>query len=308
MKPYTEDYYAARRLGDIRPSASSARVIVPLVLELVQPKSVIDVGCGTGEWLSVFEEHGVEDVWGVDGGWVSKEMLEIVEERFVPHDLEQPFHMDRTFDLVVSLEVAEHLPEECANTFVDSLTRLGPVVLFSAAIPHQGGRNHINEQWPEYWAQRFHDKDYVVIDCLRRRIWRNENVAKWYRQNILMFAAREHLEDQPSLSQEYTLCGTSQLSVVLPENYLEKEEQLNLEKLSPEKRSRLQEKQRKSQVSKLMKRNSKRVAQVFRLKKRNARLRARYSSRRYKLADVVAEKALGIPRGLLRSLKRRISA
>ena len=266
------------------------------------------MGCGTGEWLSVFEEHGIEDVWGVDGGWVSKEMLEIVEERFVPLDLEQPFHMDRTFDLVVSLEVAEHLPEECANTFVDSLTRLGPVVLFSAAIPHQGGRNHINEQWPEYWAERFHDKDYVVIDCLRRRIWRNENVAKWYRQNILMFAAREHLEDQPSLSQEYTLCGTSQLSVVLPENYLEKEEQLNLEKLSPEKRSRLQEKQRKSQVSKLMKRNSKRVAQVFRLKKRNARLRARYSSRRYKLADVVAEKALGIPRGLLRSLKRRISA
>ena len=304
MKPYTEDYYAARRLGDIRPSASSARVIVPLVLELVQPKSVIDVGCGTGEWLLVFEEHGVEDVWGVDGGWVSKEMLEIVEERFVPLDLEQPFHMDRTFDLVVSLEVAEHLPEECANTFVDSLTRLGPVVLFSAAIPHQGGRNHINEQWPEYWAERFHDKDYVVIDCLRRRIWRNENVAKWYRQNILMFAAREHLEDQPSLSQEYTLCGTSQLSVVLPENYLEKVKQLNLEK---EKQLR-SEKQRKRQISKLMKRNSKRVAQVFRLKKRNARLRARYSSRRYKLADVVAEKALGIPRGLLRSLKRRISA
>jgi SAM-dependent methyltransferase len=265
------------------------------------------VGCGTGEWLSVFEEHGVEDVWGVDGGWVSKKRLEIAEERFVPIDLEQPFHIDRTFDLVVSLEVAEHLPEECANTFVDSLTRLGPVVLFSAAIPHQVGRKHINEQWPEYWAQRFHEKDYVVIDCLRRRIWRNENVAKWYRQNILMFAAREHLEEQPSLSEEYTLRGTSQLSVVLPETYLKKEKQLNLEKLSPEKKSRLQEKQRKRQISKLMKRNTKRVEQVSRLKKRNARLRARYSSRRYRLADTVAEKALRIP-GLLKSLKRRITA
>jgi SAM-dependent methyltransferase len=293
MEPYTEDYYAARHKGDI---LSSARVIVPLVLELVQPRSVIDVGCGTGEWLSVFEEHGVEDVWGVDGGWVSKEMVEIAEERFVPFDLEQPFHMDRTFDLVVSLEVAEHLPEECANTFVDSLTRLGPVVLFSAAIPHQGGVNHFNCQWPEYWAERFHDNDYVVIDCLRRKIWRNENVAKRYRQNILMFAAREHLEDQPSLSEEYTPHGTSQLSVVHPVTYLSKE-----------KKSRLQEKQRKSQISKLMKRNSKRVAQVSRLKKRNARLRARYSSRRYRLADVVAEKALWIPRAL-RSLKRRITA
>jgi hypothetical protein len=256
--------------------------------------------------LSVFEEHGVEDVWGVDGGWVNKKRLEIAEERFVPFNLEQPFHMDRRFDLVVSLEVAEHLPEECANTFVESLTRLGPVVLFSAAIPHQDGANHINCQWPEYWAERFDEKDYVVIDCLRRKIWRNENVAKWYRQNILMFAAREHLEEHPSLSEAYTLHGTSQLSVVLPEKYLEKVKQLNLEKLSPEKKSRL-DKQRKRQISKLMKRNAKRVAQVSRLKKRNARLRARYSSRRYRLADVVAEKALRIT-GLLRSLKRRITA
>jgi hypothetical protein len=105
-------------------------------------------------------------------------------------------------------------------------------------------------------------------------------------------------------------CGRSSGETLNPVPDLEKEKQLNLEKLSPEKKSRL-DKQRKRQISKLMKRNSKRVAQVSRLKKRNARLRARYahySRRRYRLADVVAEKALRMPRGLLRSLKRRITA
>ncbi len=136
----------------------------------------------------------------------------------------------------------------------------------------------------------------MVIDCLRRKIWRNENVAKSYRQNILMFAAREHLEGQPSLSEEYKQRGTSQLSVVLPERYLEKAKQLRVEK------------RRKRQISKLMKRKSKLKARVSRLKKRDARLRARYSSRRSRLADVVAEKALRITRGLLESLKRWITA
>ena len=213
MEPYTEDFYAARRKDNIR---SSARVIVPLVLELVQPRSVIDVGCGTGEWLSVFEEHGVEDVWGVDGGWVNKKRLEIAEERFVPFDLEQPFHMDRTFDLVVSLEVAEHLPEECANTFVDSLTSLGPVVLFSAAIPHQVGRKHINEQWPEYWAALFQQHGYQVIDCIRPLIWRNERVAWWYRQNMMLFASLDFLHSRPALHQLAALTNGARLSRLHP--------------------------------------------------------------------------------------------
>lgn len=106
MQPYTQDYYADIREG----TKSSARAIVPLVLELVQLRSVVDVGCGTGGWLSVFEEYGVEDIWGIDGEYVSKKILEISEERFIPFDLERPFHVDRKFDLVASLEVAEHLP------------------------------------------------------------------------------------------------------------------------------------------------------------------------------------------------------
>lgn len=105
-----------------------------------------------------------------------KKKLEIPEERFLSFELNNPFRIDRQFDLVISLEVAEHLPKECAATFVDSLTRLGPVILFSAAIPFQGGTDHINEQWLDYWAKYFQEKGYVAIDCIRKRIWQNDKV------------------------------------------------------------------------------------------------------------------------------------
>ncbi len=216
MQSYTDRYYRA-----IQESAwRSARVIVPLVLELIQPKHVIDIGCGLGTWLSVFKEHGVEDIWGVDSQPVDRKMLQIPPDRFLSFDLTQPFHMDRQFDLVVSLEVAEHLPGECAEIFVSSLTGLGPIVLFSAAIPFQAGRHHVNEQWPEYWAELFQKKDYITIDCLRRRIWQNENVEWWYAQNILLFVARQHMEGQPLLKREFELVSTTPLSIVHPRKYL----------------------------------------------------------------------------------------
>jgi len=217
MHRYSEDYYAVRKEG----TRSSAEVIVPLVLEVVKARSVIDVGCGTGEWLSVFKEHGVEDIWGVDGEHVNIKTLAIPEERFVPYDLKRPYCMDRAFDLVVSLEVAEHLPADCAETLVDSLTGLGSVVLFSAAIPYQGGEHHINEQWPEYWIRLFDSKGYVTIDCLRRKIWSDEEVEFYYAQNIFLFATRETLEKQPALKAEYELHSVYQRSIVHPRMYLQ---------------------------------------------------------------------------------------
>jgi SAM-dependent methyltransferase len=215
---YTEDYYAANR----EEAWSSARVIVPLVLELVQPRSVVDVGCGLGAWLAVFKEHGVDDTWGLDGKYVDKNRLEIPEERFILADLGRPFHLDRTFDLVVSLEVAEHLPSESAEIFVDTLTHLGPLVLFSAAIPYQAEKKHghVNEQWPEYWAELFADRGYVAIDCLRRKLWYDQNAKEHYAQNTLMFAKREHLDNQPLLYEEFKLRGDSPLSLVHPRTYM----------------------------------------------------------------------------------------
>jgi SAM-dependent methyltransferase len=217
VQPYTNDYYCAHRQG----AQQSARVLVPMVLRYVHSRSVIDVGCGQGTWLSVFREHGVEDVWGVDGSHVDERLLEIPAQRFLAADLSRPLSLKRRFDLVVSLEVAEHLPADCADDFVESLTRLGPVVLFSAAIPYQGGACHLNEQWPSYWANRFHDRGYEPVDCLRRHIWEDRRVEWWYAQNALFYVERGYLDCHPLLQKEYEFAGRTVLPLVHPKRFLE---------------------------------------------------------------------------------------
>ena len=135
MTIYSGSFYEE----NLKASSPSAEAIVPIVLEFIKPESVIDIDCGTGIWLSVFKKYGVMDIFGIDGDWVDNKDKRIQEEQFLAHDLTKPLRMDRRYDLVVSLEVAEHLSPKYAKEFVDSLIRLGPIILFSAAIPLQTG-------------------------------------------------------------------------------------------------------------------------------------------------------------------------
>lgn len=196
-------------------------MIVPLVLELYRPSSVVDIGTGTGTWLAVFAEHGIADIHGVDGDWVDRSTLEIPEQSFTASDLTDPPELGRTYDLVVSLEVAEHLPAEAAGSYVKALTGYGPVCLFSAAIPHQGGTNHVNEQWPDYWAALFDERGFVPVDCLRRKIWDDERVEWWYAQNIVLYCSRTALAQNPALQRESELTGPSPQALVHPKRFLE---------------------------------------------------------------------------------------
>jgi SAM-dependent methyltransferase len=182
--PYTAKFFERTLVS----SYAAAKRILPHVLELGQFRSALDAGCGTGGFLRALLEAGIDDIVGIDGDWIPRDRLVIDERVFKAIDLSQGFELNRQFDLVLSLEVAEHLPEASSDIFVDSLTRHGPLILFSAAIPNQGGTGHINEQWPSYWARKFADRGYSAYDLLRPAIWNDAEIAWWYRQNVLLFA------------------------------------------------------------------------------------------------------------------------
>ena len=194
----------------------AAKKIGRLVLQQIgEVHSVVDVGCGVGAWLRTFAEMGVGDVQGVDGSWVDLDLLEISPAQFEEVDLEEPIKLGRRFDLAISLEVAEHVSSTNSNTFVESLSRLSDRVLFSAAIPSQGGVGHINEQPPEYWADLFLAHGYKQFDTLRHQIWRDHEIPFWYRQNVFLYVAdsvAETLAINPN-------AGLNGLHVVHPEKY-----------------------------------------------------------------------------------------
>lgn len=175
---------------------SAAEEVVPYIIDLLELKSVVDVGCGTGTWLKVFSDNGLTDFLGIDGSYVDRNSLKINGISFIEFDLETLYTSQRKFDLAISLEVAEHLKEDSADIFIKSLTNLSDVVVFSAAIPNQGGQNHLNEQEPSYWISKFEEEGYQCFDILRPIFWKNKKVDCWYRQNMFLFTKKEILIDK----------------------------------------------------------------------------------------------------------------
>ena len=181
---------------------ASANVIVPHVMRLVNPDSVVDVGCGEGPWLATFARHGVGRKLGIDGDYVRRDRLRFPVSEFQARDLsQQPFALPDRFALAVSLEVAEHLPAAAAAGLVESLVRLAPCVLFSAAVPFQGGTHHVNLQWQDYWARLFAVHDYVAVDAIRPLVWNDPTVQFFYRQNTLLYVSATHLSGLPDLQR-----------------------------------------------------------------------------------------------------------
>lgn len=193
---------------------SAAREVLPFLATIIQFNSVVDFGCGLGTWLAVAKEIGVEKIVGVDGSYIDFTLLKIPRETFVEYDLRKEISLKEKFDLAICLEVAEHLPEDSADLLLKNISRHSDIVLFSAAIPGQGGQKHINEQWSEYWEEKFSSYGYLPYDILRREFWNNSKVEWWYRQNMVIYAKPGILPFHPS----------SAINLIHPELLLKKEQ------------------------------------------------------------------------------------
>jgi SAM-dependent methyltransferase len=182
---YTERWFE----GTTATAVASARRVLALVAPVVgELHSAIDVGCGEGAWLAEAHRLGATRVVGVDG-YADPAHFLLPSHHLVRWNLEHPECYPRgpKFDLVMCLEVAEHLSARAAEPLVDLLCALGDLVLFSAAIPLQGGEGHINEQWPAYWWDLFLARGFIGSHKLRWDVWNDAEIAWFYRQNAMVF-------------------------------------------------------------------------------------------------------------------------
>lgn len=191
VKNYDKDFYRTEE----EHSKSFSSILMPYLLERLNCKSIVDFGCGVGEYLNLAKKYmGIEKVRGLDGEWV-REYLEIEQDEFLSCDLTQDIDLKEKYDLAICLEVAEHLPRERAKTFIGNLVRHADIVLFSAAIPHQGGTYHVNEQYPSYWKKIFEAFNFSLCDCVRNHFWNDEKINEYYKQNIFIYC-KSNLEQE----------------------------------------------------------------------------------------------------------------
>ncbi|MCZ4346690.1 methyltransferase domain-containing protein [Devosia neptuniae] len=179
---YPADFYQNRRAH----TAYAARQVLAALPAALPRTSVTDIGCGTGTWLAAALAAGADTAMGLEGDWVTPDMLDDPRIAFTAHNLEQGFAAPRV-DLAISLEVAEHLSPGRAPGFIADLVALAPAILFSAAIPGQGGVGHLNEQWHSWWASHFATHGYTAHDVIRPAIWADEAIPAWYRQNVVLY-------------------------------------------------------------------------------------------------------------------------
>jgi len=189
-RKYYADMYNARREHAAR---ETLRIVLPLVWPI---RSAIDVGCGAGVWTKVLLDSGIEKVTGMDGSWMKPEDLLFPRHMWCKIDLEKEEELGMKAEMVMCLEVAEHLKRRAGENLIRMLAEAAPVVLFSAAIPGQKGDRHVNTQWQSYWAGLFKSHGMIAFDVVRHLLWGDAAVPTFYKQNVVVYADPERTDTE----------------------------------------------------------------------------------------------------------------
>ncbi len=127
--------------------------IADRIIADIGPQTVLDAGCALGFLVEGLRDRGVE-AFGRD---VSAFAIENVHPSIRPYcemgSIAEPF--SRRYDLIVSIEVLEHMPVEDARAAIVNMCRFTDDVLFSSTPFDYKEVTHFNVQPPEYWAELF---------------------------------------------------------------------------------------------------------------------------------------------------------
>lgn len=187
---YNESYYKKHETG----SYQSAYRILKYLKSFINFHSVIDLGCGMGTWGKALNDLGINDFLGVDKHPYDSAYMLIPTIQYKQFDLEKKLSLSYKADLAISVEVAEHISFEYSDIFIKNLCSCSDIILFSAAIPHQGGTGHINEQSCSYWENIFNKYGYETVDSIRPYIWNDEQIEIWYRNNCILYIEKNSFE------------------------------------------------------------------------------------------------------------------
>lgn len=187
---YDKGYYEKHQDG----SYQSASRILRFLNTLIRFETVIDFGCGMGTWGVAAKELGARRYIGIDQHEYDISYMQIDPSEYWEKNLQLPIHVEHFYDLAICVEVAEHIPEDYANTLIDNICLGSETILFSAALPYQGGTGHVNEQPCSYWVNKFLIKGYKPIDCIRPIFWNDAQVEVWYRNNCMLYVTEKASE------------------------------------------------------------------------------------------------------------------
>jgi SAM-dependent methyltransferase len=183
MEPYTREYYRAINEEE----APQAKAVADKITEIYSPKSVVDIGCGTGLYL---KEFTCPIKVGID---ISQSALdEAVTDGLSLMDITNSVVVPTMFDVAICFEVLEHIPQEDANKAVLNICMFSRIIILSAAAPNQPGLNHVNCQTQQYWEEKFgacgYHRNYLNEFWIAHSAWTVPHTL-WMVRNLMVFEA-----------------------------------------------------------------------------------------------------------------------